>query len=510
MDEGDKWFYGGILVFLVVVIAGIYLYQTGANPAQTIMSSSQRFLGADSLQLAGDRYVAPEDQFSIIGGSSGPSTTTNTYYDVNGDLLPAGKVYATATDSNADYLLSKLVAGNNIAFNLNNPGANETITISTDAPYLTTEVDPHYSADSPNIVYDGNDVSRLVNDVNYQSYGDVLALGFLASELDPIFSGVSSDIVFDGNDVSRLVNDVNYQDYNDVGAFLTPYAKWTDANSFFAFKTDVNSWGDALYLSIDDANTNYQLKGDYLVADPDIVYDGNNVSRLVNDSGYLTKGNGDGNYLSIPDANASYLLISTAGLTYLSIPDANASYLMKLLASQTYATIADSNGQFQKKGQYIAFNDGNLADFIKVNDGNYAKNTDLNNYLYTSTAASTYTTIADSNTEYAKKNQQYILWNDGNLANFLKLNDGNYAKNTDLNNYLYTSTAASTYCTITDANKYLPLAGGVMTGDINMAYTNAIDANSFIVLGGTHRSFIDDNGTCMRIRSGATTVYIGC
>jgi hypothetical protein len=129
------------------------------------------------------------------------------YYSTVGNL----GLYLQKTDFNG-YFDTRFIA-KNISL-LTNDSNYQTYTNLVDyaqpkGTYLTTETDPVYSSEKSTIVFENDNISRLVNDANYLTS---------FSETDPIYSNAVSNIVFDGNNISRLVNDANYiTDLNLIG-----------------------------------------------------------------------------------------------------------------------------------------------------------------------------------------------------------------------------------------------------------------------------------------------------
>jgi formylglycine-generating enzyme required for sulfatase activity len=228
----------------------------------------------------------------------------------------------------------------------------------------------------------GLNVSDLVNDSNYQTYDDILAFNFLTS--------------ISGLNVSDLVNDSNFQTYDNVLDF-----GFLSSISGLNVSELVNDLNFQTFSNLVDYA---QPKGDYLTSesDPiftsvlsDVVFDGNNVSRLVNDAGYLT---------SYTDTNCS-LYGSCGAIVYWQ--DANVVFLKQ----------ADANDWFVLE-----------EDFNVLGDARYYQHSDFNYLTFiTSADLSDYLKEVDANNIYAFKTdlKDWVVWADANNT-FYKQTDFNY------------------------------------------------------------------------------------
>ncbi|MFA6269377.1 MAG: hypothetical protein WCW13_02570 [archaeon] len=104
--------------------------------------------------------------------------------------------------------------------------------------WYVKQVDLNTLIDSGTILRNGMNVSLLTNDSNFQTYSNVLAL---------------------------LGTNTSNPDYVKVGdSNLTNYYTKLDSNTLFAFRTDINAWGDLRYAplgSTGGTDTNTETKG---------------------------------------------------------------------------------------------------------------------------------------------------------------------------------------------------------------------------------------------------------
>ena len=120
-------------------------------------------------------------------------------------------------------------------------------------------------------------------DLRYQLIGD-----YITDESDPIFLANVANIVFDGNNVSRLTNDSNYQDFDDVVAYAQPIGDYLTSYIDSNYATAGYSFDDYLLTSAYiDSNFETAGYGD-LNMDLNYLQIGDNISDLVNDSGFIT------------------------------------------------------------------------------------------------------------------------------------------------------------------------------------------------------------------------------
>ena len=171
-------------------------------------------------------------------------------------------------------------------------------------PFITIlQADANYQPKgnylSPNsaIVYDGNNVSRLVNDVNYQTNTTGSTIWQVKGTYLTTIAGLN---------VSSLTNDSNFQT-NTTGSTI-----WQAKGTYLSNLTGVNlstGTNDSNWQTIAGGNTIWQAKGSYLT-----TIAGLNISTLNNDSAYMTKAQSDGNYwaktsnlITVAQADANYL-----------------------------------------------------------------------------------------------------------------------------------------------------------------------------------------------------------
>jgi len=98
--------------------------------------------------------------------------------------------------------------------------------LNSDLGTLVVSLVGNYSDNEDLIVFEGDGVSRLVNDAgyltaesdpiwtadktNYYNKTEIDNKGYLTAETDPVYTSDKPNIVFDGDNISRLVNDVGY------------------------------------------------------------------------------------------------------------------------------------------------------------------------------------------------------------------------------------------------------------------------------------------------------------
>ena len=161
-----------------------------------------------------------------------------------------------------------------------------------------------------------------------------------------------------------------------------------------------------------------------------------------------------------------------------------------------------------------------------TNDLNWQTYSNLTNYLRLGSNVgllnndSNYQTFTNTENNYQKKGSYLTSLTGINLST--GTNDLNWQTYSNLTNYLRAGSNISllnndsNYQTLTNVtgltNLKLNLSGGTLTGDLNNGLKNIVDSNSITFRNSTtnKKSFIDNNGTCLRIVSGATIVYVGC
>jgi hypothetical protein len=322
MDESTKYILLGVGILLLILILFASQGQINSDNSKGLISLDglsgvdKSFTTTESANFLGERYIAPED--SVVGVSSsllGVGSTTTNYYDTNISLIPIGEIYVSSTDENLGYILGKLVAGANISLTQQNIGGNEYLEISSSA--IISESDPVFSAVSSDIVFDGNNVSRLVNDVNYQTYSDILGFGFLSSfsESDPLSLHLdqTSPQTFTAGDVSGtgLLNVTAGTLGLDTSTYLTSEADTLDSvTTRGATTTNVinvgginDNAGGTPVLSI-NPNTR-----ELTSANGSIVFDWSNVSNLRLNQ-YTTDG-----FLKTSSTNGTLVVDSSTYLT---------------------------------------------------------------------------------------------------------------------------------------------------------------------------------------------------
>ena len=489
MEENTKYVLLGVGVLLLIMV--LFAFQgTGTTATQT-----GAFLMGDST-----RYIAPEDnvQASLTGGTTTGSTIINNIFDTNGGTASSGLSFVSATDTNAGYLLGKLVAGTNISFTQQNLGGDEVLEINVDS--LTAESDPYFFANVSDIVFDGNNVSRLTNDSNYQTLSNVQAMFQpLGNYLIP-----DSDIVYDGNDVSRLVNDANYQSYDNIldFGFLTSVGVESDPvfvaqipNIVFDGNDVSRLVNDANYLSGQDAFAYFQVIGDYLSSIPSyVIMDTNNASRLTNDLNWQS-------YADVQNLVAGATFTLPAGLVY----DTNSvSILNNDVNYQTFTNVSDliSSATFtlpaglvwDSNGVSILTNDSNYQTYTNIGDFNYITGTDA--YANFQIQGTYLTSFTESDPVFVANVSDIVF--DGNNVSRL-VNDANYLSGQNaysyfqvIGDYLSELDANALYYNRTDFN-YLTF----LTTDDDSAYQLKADlntdVNNFINTRGFLTSYTDSN-----------------
>lgn len=162
--------------------------------------------------------------------------------------------------------------------------------------------------------------------------------------------------------------------------------------------------------------------------------------------------NGQGLYFDITKSTPVFVYSDSNGKQQ-NVPIITKSYAdTNYVSSSSISNTLSGYVKTSQLQQYITASDlsdyvttDTLAGYLKITDANstFAKNTDLDVYLKTSTAESTYVTSAD-------------------FVNQLS----NYAKTTDLSSYLTTTVAATTYATIDYVNQKQSSSNFVTKSDL--------------------------------------------
>jgi len=308
---------------------------------------------------------------------------------------------------------------------------------------------------------------------------------------------------------------------------LVPYLLQVDANGFYAYKTDVNLWGDQRYLPINTTftDTNWQTSWTVFDANMSATYTKLGDTNVWIDQKlipYLTKVDANGFYTLKTDTN---IWIDQKLVPYLLALDANAFYAYKTdvntWGDQRYLPIntvlpIDTNWQTSwsvfdaNMRYYFALNsDVNvwtnqlLVPYLTKVDANgfYAYKTDVNTwgdqrYLPINTVFpidtnwQTSWSVFDANMRYYfALNSDVNVWTNQLLVPYLTKVDANgfYTLKTDTN--VWIDQKLVPYLLQTDANGFYPLKGDVNTwagqldiinqADYNMWYLLKTDANNF-------------------------------
>jgi len=291
-----------------------------------------------------------------------------------------------------------------------------------------------------------------------------------------------------------------------IAQYLVPYLLGSDANGFYAFKTDVNLWGDQRYLPLNTVftDTNWQtswatfdanMKANYTqIGDTNIWID----QKLVP---YLTKIDANGFYPLKEDVNTwgdqRYLPVTTV------LPQTKAFVAKKFITDYNAVTgyfnsyaisFTDINSGFPAacpSGSYIYQLAPGVAYCSYPTDTNWQTSFGL----FDANMKATYTQLNDTN-----------IWIDNKLVPYLLKTDANgfYALKDDVNIWIdqkiaalpgYTDTNWETSWDVFDANMK---ATYTKIGDTNvwiaqylMPYLLASDANGFFTLKSDTNVWID-------------------
>lgn len=305
---------------------GFFALSTSADNAQFLESATLATGDPNRYIAPGDKIILGS---STTG--TGTSTTTNVYNDVNGAALPLTKVAVSVTDLNANFLQNKLVAGTNVSFVHNNIGGNETLTIDAtgatgpQGPPGNDGNDGNTGPQGPagpnilntgtssdfNGVLDGNGTGIIAipnNDTGTTKY--LSQTSGATPTWETVFASIPAYVLMDGNAISRLTNDVNFQTYVNVLSLLagyvttgtlSSYPSWTDANNTYLGK-------NAIVFPIGDAN----------ILDV-------NYGKILNPP-WITSGDANKTYTTIADFNARPRTIDTNEFTAGRV-DASGVYL---------------------------------------------------------------------------------------------------------------------------------------------------------------------------------------
>ena len=279
---------------------------------------------------------------------------------------------------------------------------------------------------------------------------------------NPFKTNSTNDIIYRGNRIGigleegqspinklHLIGDLFITENYDTWDFLRFYH-----NGDTAF-LDFGGVENGVCFRMNNGTTSFQ---DNPTMNEVMRFRDNKIGILKNNPGYALDVNGSINstslYINEIDINT---VINTLinDRNYLSIASASTTYLTTTTATSTYATITNLN----TKENALTFSapltrtTNTISLDLSAYDTIALRNTALSNYLTTTTAGTTYATITNLN---AKENALTFSAPLTRTTNTISLDLSAYdtiaLRNTALSNYLTTTTAGTTYATITNLN----------------------------------------------------------